>query len=136
MCVEWFKMLVPTYVARMDSSTKFKGDVCAGSDEALRYQQIVNMHIWNSLGDFNILPSLGRVTAPVLVIHGLVDPIPVESSEAWAQGFPNARLLLIKDSGHASHIEQPEIFFKAVETFLKGSFPPEATKIEPAQKRK
>jgi pimeloyl-ACP methyl ester carboxylesterase len=68
-------------------------------------------------------PDTGKFTLTA------VDPIPIKSSAAWASAFPNARLLLIKDAGHISHVEQPEIFFKAVETFLKGSFPAEAKKI-------
>ena len=128
-CREWFQMLAPTYVAQPDSMAKFKGDVCAGPEEAVRYQQVVNMQIWTTLGDFNLLPSVTVVKAPVLVIHGAADPIPVESSEAWVRAMPNARLLLIKNAGHISHVEQPEIFFGAVETFLKGGFPADATRV-------
>jgi hypothetical protein len=39
-------------------------------------------------------------------------------------------LLLIEKAGHLGHVETPEIFFPAVETFLKGSFPVEAKKLE------
>lgn len=129
-CHEFFQMILPVYVARIDRMANFKGDVCAGPEDAVRHQQFVNMQVWRSLGDFNVLQSLKVVNAPVLIIHGAADPIPVKSSEAWAKGFPNARLLLIKDAGHISHVEQPEIFFKAVETFLKGSFPADAKKIQ------
>lgn len=135
-CREFFQLLIPTYVAKQESIAKFKGDTCSGSEEAVRYQQVINMRIWNSLGEFNLQPSLGAVKAPVLVIHGAADPIPVESSEAWAQAMPNARLLLIKDAGHISHVEQPEIFFTAVETFLKGSFPADARKVETSMEKK
>ena len=93
-------------------------------------QQWVNREVWRSLGQFDVQPQLAKVTAPVLVIHGGADPIPVASSEAWATGYPNARLLLIEKSGHLSHVERPDVFFPAVETFLKGSFPAEAKKIE------
>ena len=136
LCREWFAMLLPTYVKRPETLGKIKGDVCAGPEEAVRYQQVVNMLIWETMGDWNLLPKLGVVKAPVLVIHGEVDPIPVESSEAWARGYPNARLLLVKDSGHISHVEQPEIFFRAVETFLKGDFPPEAKAVGPVREQK
>jgi proline iminopeptidase len=129
LCREFFLMLLPTYVAREESMSRFKGDVCAGSEAAVRNQQFANHQVWQSLGDYNVLPSLRVVKAPVLVIHGVADPIPVRSSEAWASGFPNARLLLIKDAGHVSQVETPEIFFSAVETFLKGSFPAEAKVI-------
>lgn len=130
-CREFFQLLLPTFVASEENISKFKGDVCAGSEEAVRYQQVVNTQIWRSLGDFNLLPSLGVIKAPVLVIHGEADPIPVKASIAWASAMPNARLLIIEKSGHISHVEQPEIFFSAVETFLKGSFPVDAIKVQP-----
>ena len=135
MCREFYQTLLPVYVSKVESMKLFKGDLCAGSEEAVRYQQVVNMHTNNSLGDWNLLPSLGVVKAPVLVIHGEADPIPVESSEAWAEAMPNARLLLIKGAGHLPQVEQPGIFFSAAETFLKGKFPTEAKKV-PASTQK
>jgi proline iminopeptidase len=129
-CREFFQLLLPLYMSKPETGSRFKGDVCSGSEEAVRNQQVVNMHIWHSLGEFNLLPSLGVVKAPVLVIHGAADPIPVEASEAWASAMPNARLLILKDAGHIPQIEQPEIFFKAIETFLKGEFVPEAKKVQ------
>jgi proline iminopeptidase len=130
LCREWFGMLLPTYVSKVEKARQFKGDVCAGPEEAVRYQQVVNMLIWGTMGDWNVLPQLTAVKAPVLVIHGPSDPIPVESSEAWARGFPNARLLLVEGSGHLSHVEQPEVFFGAVETFLKGGWPTAARNLK------
>jgi proline iminopeptidase len=129
-CREFFQLLLPLYLSRLETASRFKGDVCSGSEEAVRNQQVVNMYIWSSLGEFNLLPSLGVVKSPVLVIHGAADPIPVEASEAWAAAMPNARLLVIKDAGHIPQIETPEIFFKAVETFLKGELVPEAKKAQ------
>lgn len=136
MCREWFGMLLPTYVSEPEKARLLKGDVCAGPEEAVRYQQVVNMVIWGTFGDWNILPQLAAVKAPVLVIHGPSDPIPVESSEAWAQSYPDARLLLVEGSGHLSHVEQPEIFFAAVETFLKGGWPPAAQKLKASAVKK
>lgn len=131
LCREWFAMLLPAYVKKKESVAGMKGDVCAGPEEAVRYQQVVNGLVWETMGDWNLLPRLGAVKAPVLIVHGEVDWIPVESSEAWARAYPNARLLVVKDSGHVSHVEQPEIFFGAVETFLRGEFPPEAKAVKP-----
>lgn len=129
-CREFFQTLLFVYFSNPENMKRFKGDVCVGSDEAIRYQQVVNSYVNDSLGDWNLMPSLGAVKAPVLVIHGTADPIPVESSEAWAHALPNARLLLVKGAGHLPHVEQPEIFFTAVETFLKGGWVPEAKKVQ------
>ena len=129
-CREFGQLLLLIYTSKPESAALLKGDICSGSDETVRYQQYVNVQIMNSLGDWNLLPSLGVVKAPVLVIHGAADPIPVESSEAWASAMPNARLLVINGAGHIPQVEQPEIFFKSVETFLKGNFPADAKKVQ------
>src|SRR5258706_426409 len=105
-------------------------DLCAGGIESVRQQPITRNHLWRSLGDYNLMSQLGVVKAPVLVIHGAADVIPLKSSEFWAFGYPNARLLVIEKAGHISQIEAPEIFFPAIDTFLKGSFPAAAKTIK------
>ena len=35
----------------------------------------------------------------------------------------NARLLLVPDAGHEFWAEQPEVFLKAAERFLRGRYP-------------
>jgi proline iminopeptidase len=129
-CREFFLPVlhVFTYSRTLDG---FKGDLCAGPKESVRQWRAVSVAMWSSLGDFNLVSQLGVVKAPVLVIHGAADPLPLRGSEFWASGYPNARLLLIEKSGHISHVETPDIFFPAVETFLKGSFPAAAKKTGP-----
>jgi proline iminopeptidase len=129
-CGEFYQMILAVYVFKPESMKLFKGDVCSGSEDAVRNQQLVNRQIWRALGSWDLRSSLGAVKAPVLVIHGAADVIPVASSEAWVRAMPNARLLIINGAGHIPQIEQPEIFFGAVETFLKGSFPSDAKKVE------
>lgn len=107
----------------------YKGDLCAGGVESVRYQRTVNAHVWRSLGDFNIVPQLAAVKAPVLVIQGASDVVRLRGSEFYASGYPNARLLVIQNAGHLAHIETPDLFFGAVETFLSGTFPPDAKAV-------
>ncbi len=60
------------------------------------------MLIWSTMGDWNILPQLSAVKAPVLVIHGEADPlVPVQCGVATAAAIPGAQLLPIPDMGHA-----------------------------------
>lgn len=132
-CREFYKLLLPIYVSKPESATRLKGDVCAGSLDAVRRQQSVNTQVWESLGEWNMLASVSVLKSPVLVIHGAADPIPVESSQAWAAAMPGARLLLISGAGHVPQVEQPDIFFAAVETFLKGNWPPRAEKVTPPE---
>jgi proline iminopeptidase len=134
-CNEMYRMVLSVYAFNLESMKLIKGDLCSGPIESVRRQRFVTAQIWQELGNYNLLPSLSSVKAPALVIHGTADVIPVKSSEAWAGAMPNARLFLIEKSGHMPQFEQPEIFFKAVETFLKGDFPTEAKKIPTSTKK-
>jgi proline iminopeptidase len=129
-CREFFLAILRVYTYTQTLEGNFKGDVCAGGPDSVRLSRNVNAAIWQSLGDYNLMDKLGVVKAPVLVIHGAADVIPLKSSEFWAFGYPNARLLVIERSGHIAQVEAPDVFFPAIETFLKGSFPAEAKKVE------
>jgi len=120
-CRDFYLTVLRTYTYSQTLDGNFRGDVCAGGPESVRQQPTTRAHVWRSLGDYNLMSKLGVVKAPVLVIHGAADVIPLKSSEFWAFGYPNARLL--EKAGHISQVEAPEIFFPAIDTFLKGSFP-------------
>jgi proline iminopeptidase len=134
-CNEMYRMVLAVYGFNVENIKLIKGDVCSGPEESVRRQRFVTAQIWQTLGDYNLLPSLGVVKAPVLVIHGTADVIPVKASEAWAAALPNARLFLIEKAGHMPQFEQPAVFFKAIETFLKGDFPAEAKKVQTSVKK-
>ena len=129
-CREFYLTVLRVYTYSQTLDGNFKGDVCAGGPESVRQQRTVNAHLWQSLGDYDLMPKLDVVKAPVLVIHGAADVIPLRSSEFWAFGYPHARLFVIQKSGHISQAEAPDVFFPAIETFLKGTFPAEAKKVE------
>lgn len=119
----WFRPFFadPVAMARM------RGDFCAGSPEALRNGGLnVGRHTMASLGDFDWRESLQRITAPVLVLHGSREVIPVSAAEEWAAAFPDARLQLVEGAGHFPYVEAPDAFFPAIETFLRGGWPAEA----------
>lgn len=128
-CKEFYYGVLRVYTYSQTFGDTYKSDLCVGGAESVRQQPMIRAHAWGSLGDYNLIPHLTKVTAPVLVIHGAADVIPLKASEAWAAGYPNARLFLIEKAGHIAQIEAPDIFFPAIETFLKGSFPVEAKKV-------
>ena len=121
-CREWAHLLLPLMTAGSPTSP-LEGDLCDGTEQALRLQQTVNEKIWSTMGDFDLRPGMAKVKAPVLLIHGEADYVPLEGARAWARSMPNARLLVIRGAGHTPQGEKPEIFFPAVETFLKGGWP-------------
>lgn len=130
-CRAFMAVIFRLYVYDPAATLPFRGDVCAGEREAVRRQQLTNMTIWRSLGGFDLRPGAARVTAPVLVVHGVADVVPQSGSEAWAASYPDARLLLMRRSGHMVHLEEPELFFTAVEQFLAGRWPEAARDLGP-----
>jgi proline iminopeptidase len=80
----------------------------------------IQQSVWESLGDYDLIPQLGKIGCPALVVHGRDDPIPVASSIEGAKAM-NARLVLLDDCGHVPYVEQPARFFAAVDVFLAES---------------
>jgi proline-specific peptidase len=67
----------------------------------------------------DLTSELGRISAPTLVIAGEQDFVcgPACAREL-VDGIPDARLVLLADSGHWVFFEQPEQFAAAVATFV------------------
>jgi pimeloyl-ACP methyl ester carboxylesterase len=78
--------------------------------------------VWDSLGDYDLFSELGKITCPVLIVHGRDDPIPAASSMQGAEAM-NARLVLLDDCGHVPYVEQPAKLFAALDEFLGHSRP-------------
>ena len=77
----------------------------------------VQKSIWDSLGDYDIVPALRSLDVPSVVVHGRQDPIPLASSEAGAQAL-GAELLVIEECGHVPYVEQPAALFAALSPFV------------------
>ncbi len=58
------------------------------------------------------------IRAPVLLIHGETDALPVAEAEASAALIPNARVVRIPEAGHMPFFEHPEPTFAAALDFL------------------
>jgi proline iminopeptidase len=62
---------------------------------------------WNR-EDFDLLPQLGELGAPTLVLHGEDDFVPVEVAARVAAAIPAARLVLLPRCGHFPYLERPD----------------------------
>ena len=74
--------------------------------------------VWDSLGDYDLLPRLNEVRLPVLIVHGRQDPIPPDSSERATRALPNAHLVTLEDCGHVPYVESPDALFSSIDAFL------------------
>lgn len=131
LCREWASLLLPLMAARPESGARVRGDLCFGPPRAVATQQIVNGHVWSSLPDYDLRGRMGVVTAPMLVIHGAADNIPLAASRAWAESVPNGRLLVVAEAGHIQQAETPALFFDAVRRFFDGGWPEGAEPVRP-----
>jgi proline iminopeptidase len=72
-----------------------------------------------SIAGRNWTTDLGRVTQPILIVHGDHDAIPVAAAEQWRATLPNARLVLVADADHLPWLDRPEDFVRAVAAFFQ-----------------
>lgn len=56
---------------------------------------------------------------PTLVLHGRHDPIPLEWAEELAGVMPDARLVVLENSGHVPYVEEAERTFEEIRRFLR-----------------
>jgi proline iminopeptidase len=129
LCRAYWAIMTPPRVAKSISPTVVKSDLCAGPPEGIRYGMTrTNEATFSSLGDWDWTAQLKAVGAPTLIIHGDEDAIPKAMVAEWIAALPNARLLALSQTAHFPHAERPAIVFPAIEAFLAGGWPKEATR--------
>lgn len=77
----------------------------------------VQQSVWESLGEFDLVPRLRDLRVPSLVVHGRQDPIPIASAVAVAEAL-SSETLWLDDCGHVPYVEQADALFRAVRSFL------------------
>lgn len=68
---------------------------------------------------WGVQERLARITCPTLVISADRDYTPVSLKQAYVGRMPNARLVVIEDSRHATPLDQPERFNTTLLDFLE-----------------
>lgn len=71
-----------------------------------------------SLLGWSVIDRLGSIQSPTLVIAADQDYSPVAVKEAYVKQMPNAALVVISDSHHATPLEQPAKFNATLRQFL------------------
>ena len=68
---------------------------------------------------WSVADQLNEITCPVLVVSADEDYTPIEAKQEYVEKLPDARLVVIEDSRHATPIEHPEIFNRVLLDFLQ-----------------
>jgi pimeloyl-ACP methyl ester carboxylesterase len=62
---------------------------------------------------------LPEIAVPTLVVVGAEDTPFLAATDYMTAKIPQARKVVIPDAGHASNIDQPELFNRALRSFLE-----------------
>lgn len=73
---------------------------------------------WNHV-EYDLLPLLGQLDIPALVIHGDRDFVPVEVAARIAEAIPGAVLLVLPYCGHFAYLEYPDRVHEDIADFFK-----------------
>lgn len=79
----------------------------------------VYLRATRGLVGWSVLDRLHEITCPVLVLASEHDYTPLSAKAAYVARLRDARLVEIKDSGHASPMDQPEPIAAAILRFLE-----------------
>ena len=74
--------------------------------------------LWESLVKQDLRPLLARIEQPTLIVHGAQSQLyGSDTAQYLAEALPNGKRVPFEHSGHAPHIEQPELFNTAIHQF-------------------
>jgi pimeloyl-ACP methyl ester carboxylesterase len=80
--------------------------------------------LWQSLVEEDFRPLLPSIEQPTLVVHGARSHLyGADTADHLVATLPNARAIAFDRSGHAPHLEQPELFNAAIREFA-ATLPP------------
>jgi proline iminopeptidase len=69
--------------------------------------------------DFDCKKALSTFSKPVLIIQGEQDVVPKNIAEKADNVFSNSEIVIMPKCGHYGWLDQPEIYFKKIDKFLK-----------------
>lgn len=103
--------LVPFFAAATHQALPSESPLLSGGFMPLAvYLSLGRHHDWSA--------AMGRVQAPVLVVHGDQDLVPLEQSRRFSAWFPHAQLKVLPDAGHFMQEQAPEALANMIGKFV------------------
>ncbi len=98
----------------------FRDPVAARDLTPFRVQAQTQGATWSSLRGYGaeLRRRARAISAPVLILHGRHDPIPLTWAEELSDLIPGARLVVMEESGHVPYVEEPDRTFDEIRGFL------------------
>jgi proline-specific peptidase len=89
-----------------------------GNEVYLTLNGPTEFDIIGPLREWDRSADLGRITVPTLITVGRYDEIAPSCAETLRAGIADSRVVVFEQSGHVSHLEEPEAYLAAVRSFL------------------
>jgi proline iminopeptidase len=123
-CKKFWKILRPLYVLDPADADRLGWEPCHLPNET-GFMKPWTEHVLPSIQSLQLTSDdFARLRSPVLVIHGRKDRSSAYGGgRDWALRLPDARLVTVDNAAHVPWIEEPELVFGAIETFLDGGWP-------------
>ncbi len=86
----------------------------------LRNRKHAYLSVARAIINWDISDELHKINIATLVVSGEFDYTSVEVKKKYMRCIKNARLEVVKNSGHATPADQPEYFNKIVKKFIRG----------------
>ncbi|MBN1224370.1 MAG: alpha/beta hydrolase [Candidatus Aminicenantes bacterium] len=123
-CKKYWEIYLKRIFYDPEKISHFRSDKCKFENEMPDNVNFQLGAVIDSLGKWDWLDKLNAIKIPVLTIHGDSDPTcPLEGSRTWVAWLQTARLFIVPNAGHMPFVEDPDLFYSAVNTFLKGEWP-------------
>jgi proline iminopeptidase len=119
-CERFWSILREIYVTDSADAVRIQWSRCDLPNE-LAFRSYWTRYLLPSLNALALTADqLRSITAPTLFVHGTNDrSAPIGGAHDWASSLPNARLVAVKNGGHAPWIEAPDVVFEAMRDFLQ-----------------
>ncbi|QXI30011.1 alpha/beta fold hydrolase [Pseudomonas vanderleydeniana] len=73
---------------------------------------------FDAIVDWGVQERLSAITCPTLIVSADRDYTPVSLKQSYVKLIPDARLVVINDSRHATPLDQPQVFNRTLLEFL------------------
>lgn len=131
------------FVARWEALPLFatQARLPSATRAALRRQRLANdpRGLANSLRALSVgrhaplHARLPELRVPTLLLAGELDDVYRRHAEWMGTTLPRARVVVVREAGHAVHLEQPAVFARTVRDFLEASIGRDAAATPPKE---
>jgi proline iminopeptidase len=112
---EYFKIFCKAQLA--DQSQYDKINIVINKN-TVKNMSAVNDYIWKSISGFDLHKQLDIINCPTLIMHGRLDPLPLEAAEKIQEHISNSELVVFENSGHWIYLEERKKFKNTITNFI------------------